>query len=121
MNIHRHLALILILPLSLVAEADLEAIRKKAEQGDPEAVYEWAEALYWGRSGKHDLAQAGDFALVGALKKNPLAQYRWAIQQLLGQGVEQDVKAGFEQLHASVPGLQKLAEQKFTQKLSASE
>ena len=54
MNIHRHLALILVLPLSLVAEADLEAIRKKAEQGDPEAVYEWAEALYWGRSGKHD-------------------------------------------------------------------
>ena len=48
---------------------------------------------------------------MGALKKNPLAQYRYAIQQLLGQGVEQDVKAGFEQLHASVPGLQKLAEQ----------
>ena len=111
MNIHRLLAIILILPLSLLADADLEAIRKKAEQGDPEAVYEWAEALYWGHSGKHDLAQAGDFALVGALKKNPLAQYRYAIQQLLGQGVEQDVKAGFEQLHASVPGLQKLAEQ----------
>ena len=30
---------------------------------------------------------------------------------MLGQGVEQDVKAGFDQLHASVPGLQKLAEQ----------
>ena len=111
MNNYRYLALILFFPLSLIAEADLETIRKKAEQGDPEAVYEWAEALYWGRGGKHDLAQAGDFALVGALKKNPLAQYRYAIQQLLGQGVAQDVKAGFEQLHASVPGLQKLAKQ----------
>ena len=34
---------------------------KKPNKAIP-AVYEWAEALYWGRSGKHDLAQAGDFA-----------------------------------------------------------
>lgn len=110
MHYFRLLALSLLLPLALRAAVDYEGIRKKAEQGDPNAVYEWAEALYWGRTGKHDLAQAGDFALVGALKKNPLAQYRYAVQQLLGQGVEQDVEAGFEQLHASVPGLQKLAQ-----------
>ena len=35
MNIHRHLALILILPLSLVAEADLEVIRKKPNKAIP--------------------------------------------------------------------------------------
>ena len=35
MNIHRLLALILILPLSLLADADLEAIRKKPNKAIP--------------------------------------------------------------------------------------
>ena len=47
---------------------------------------------------------------MATLKGNPLAQYRHAVQLLLGQGVEQDVKAGFELLEKAIPGLQQLSE-----------
>ena len=95
----------------LLAEDKLNILQKKADGGDVKAVYELAESLYWAKGVKRDLVQAGDYAHVGALKGHPLAKYRYAVMQLLGQGVEQNVKAGLKLLTEAIPSIEKLAEQ----------
>ena len=100
------------LPVGLFAEDRLKVLQEKAESGDAQAVYELAEALYWADCVRRDLEQSADYALVGSLKNNPLAQYRHAVHLLLGHGMEQDVKAGFKLLSKAIPELQKLAAKK---------
>ena len=102
----------LFLPYGVWAEDKLKALQKKADGGDAQAAYELAEALYWADGVERDLELSANYALVGSLKNNPLAKYRHAVHLLLGQGMEQDVKSGFELLAKSIPGLQKLAEKK---------
>jgi len=95
----------------LRSEDKLNTLQTKADGGDAQAAYELAEVLYWANGVERDLGQATDYALVGALKSNPLAQYRYAVMQLLGHGVKQDVRAGYKMLAEAMPGLQKLAEE----------
>lgn len=108
----RLIGIVLFLPYGLWAEDKLKALQENADSGDVQAAYELAEALYWADGVGRDLEQSANYALVGSLKNNPLAQYRHAVQLLLGQGMGQDVKAGLELLHKAIPGLQKLAEKK---------
>ena len=103
--------LVLRLPLDLGAQEKFKDLRGKAERGGARAAYELAEALYWADGVHRNLEQSAKYSLVGAKKHNPLAQYRYAVMQLLGQGVEQDVNAGFVLLAKAIPGLQTLAEQ----------
>tara|TARA_B100001123_G_scaffold363358_2_gene421099 strand:+ start:960 stop:3185 length:2226 start_codon:yes stop_codon:yes gene_type:complete len=96
---------------SLIRSEDkLRELQKKADNGDVQAAYDLAEALYWADGVERDLGQAADYAHVGALKGNPLAKYRYAVMQLLGHGVNQDVKAGLKLLAEAVPAVEKLAE-----------
>ena len=97
--------------LTLWSEDDFSRLQIKADNGDSQAAYELAEALYWANGVDRDLSQAADYALVGSLKGNPLAQYRYSVMQLLGHGVKQDVRAGLKLLSESAPGLQQLAEE----------
>ncbi len=112
MDTSRLLVFSFFLSIGLYAEDRLKVLQKKAESGDSQAAYELAEALYWADGVKRDLEQSANYALVGSLKNNPLAQYRHAVHLLLGHGMEQDVKIGFELLAKAIPGLQKLAEKK---------
>lgn len=112
MDTLRLMAFSFLLAIGLFAEDRLQVLQEKAESGDAQAAYELAEALYWADGVERDLEQSASYALVGSLKNNPLAQYRHAVHLLLGQGMEQDVKIGFELLAKAIPGLQKLSEKK---------
>ena len=111
MGIFRMFGFLCLFSSVLWSEEKLNTLRKKADGGDPQAAYELAEVFYWADGVERDLGQAADYALVGALKGNALAKYRYAVMQLLGHGVKQDVRAGYKMLAEAVPGLQKLAEE----------
>ena len=111
MNLFKPVVIGLLFSVTFWAQDNkLKTLQEKVDSGDEHAIYELAEALYWADGVDRDLEQSANYALVATLKGNPLAQYRHAVQLLLGQGVEQDVKAGFELLEKAIPGLQQLSE-----------
>ena len=110
---HRILAC-LILPMSLGAVADQKALENRAASGDAEAQYQLAEAYFWGDGRKQDLMKAAKLARASAEQGNAKGEYRFAVQLLLGQGMEsnnENDKKGFEWLAKASEGLQKLADQ----------
>ena len=117
MGFFRLIIVCLFLPCGVWAADKLKTLQEKADGGDAQAAYDLAEALYWADGVERDLEQSANYALAASLKGNPLAQYRHAVQLLLGQGIGQDVKSGFVLLHKAIPELQKLAEKKNTDAL----
>ena len=106
MGFFRLIIVCLFLPCGVWAADKLKTLQEKADGGDAQAAYDLAEALYWADGVERDLEQSANYALAASLKGNPLAQYRHAVQLLLGQGIGQDVKSGFVLLHKAIPELQ---------------